>query len=107
MSGIIPPDRETPPQDATGIGTEERGFPDVRKATGDARLGAMLRDMRRDDGRGLKEAAHACGVSDSAMSAYEKGLVMPSVPVLARLSHYYGVSADALIRHLKDGNTAA
>jgi transcriptional regulator with XRE-family HTH domain len=43
------------------------------RGTGDARLGAMLKSMRRADGRGLKESAHACGVSVSAMSAYERG----------------------------------
>ena len=34
---------------------------------GDARLEAMLKAMRRADGRGLKESAHACGVSVSAV----------------------------------------
>jgi transcriptional regulator with XRE-family HTH domain len=63
--------------------------------------------MRRQDGQGLKESASACGVSVSAMSAYEKGAVMPSVAVLARLARYYGVSADKLIRHLGDRNAAA
>jgi transcriptional regulator with XRE-family HTH domain len=70
-------------------------------------LGALLREIRRQDGRGLKEAAYACGVSVSAMSAYEKGAVMPSVAVLARLARYYGVSADRLIRHLADDIPAA
>lgn len=75
-------------------------------ATGDERLGAMLKAMRRADGRGLKEAAHACKVTVSAMSAYERGEVLPRVPVLARLARYYGVSADRLIRHLADNMAA-
>jgi transcriptional regulator with XRE-family HTH domain len=74
-------------------------IPDNRK-TGDPTLGGWLRYYRRQDGRSLKETAHACGISVSALSAYEKGVVMPSVPVLAKLCRYYKVRADELIRHL-------
>ena len=52
MSGIIPPDHAIPPQDAPGSGTGKRHVPDARRATGDPRLGAMLKAMRRADGRG-------------------------------------------------------
>lgn len=112
MKDIIPREQPTPPAIAGCIGPREsddsgrveRGS--RSKATGDARLGAMLKAMRHADGRGLKEAAHACGVTVSAMSAYERGEALPSVPVLARLSCYYGVSADRLIRHLGDDPAA-
>jgi hypothetical protein len=72
VADIIPDAAATPPQDAPGAGTGEHHGPDVRRTTGDAELGRKLRALRRLDGRGLKESAHACGVSVSALSEYER-----------------------------------
>jgi transcriptional regulator with XRE-family HTH domain len=81
------------------------GIPDVRntrKATGDPVLGAWLREYRQKDGRALKEVAHACDVSVSALSEYERGKKLPSRRVLSRLARHYGVRVDHLVRHWGD-----
>lgn len=60
----------------------------------------MLKEMRENDGRGLKQPARFAGVSVSTLSDYEAGRRMPSVPVLASLCRFYGVRSEDLIGHL-------
>jgi Helix-turn-helix domain len=107
VSGIIPPDHDTPPQDALGAGTGKRGFPRARKATGDAELGRKLRKCRLEGGQGLKQPARFAGVAASTLSDYEVGRSGPSVIALKRLADCYGVSVDWLLKHLSGRDAAA
>ncbi len=61
-------------------------------------LGTRLRERRRELGRTLAEVAAAAGVSNGYLSAIEKGGSLPSLPVLARLSHALDVPLAEVLR---------
>lgn len=63
-----------------------------------ARVGARLRKRRTDAGRTLAEVAAAADVSVSYLSAVEKGSNVPSLPVLARITHALGVAIAEVLR---------
>ena len=63
-----------------------------------ARVGARLRKRRTDSGRTLAEVARAAEVSVSYLSAVEKGGNVPSLPVLARITHALGVPIADVLR---------
>lgn len=71
------------PQDAAGLGS---------------RLGARLRERRHELDRRLADVARAAGVSTGYLSAIEKGGSVPSLPVLARLSHALELSLAEMLR---------
>jgi transcriptional regulator with XRE-family HTH domain len=71
------------PLDAAGLGS---------------RLGARLRERRRELGRRLADVAQAADVSTGYLSAIEKGGSVPSLPVLARLSHALELSLAEMLR---------
>lgn len=72
-----------PTDDAAGLGT---------------RLGARLRERRRELGRRLVDIADAAGVSTGYLSSIEKGGSVPSLPVLARLAHALELSLAEMLR---------
>lgn len=57
-----------------------------------ARLGARLRARRTEIGRTLSDVARESGVSVSYLSAVENGGSVPSLPVLARITHALGIA---------------
>jgi transcriptional regulator with XRE-family HTH domain len=61
-------------------------------------LGQRMKDRRRELGRKLAEVAEAAGVSSGYLSAIEHGASVPSLPVLARLSHALELSLAELLR---------
>jgi transcriptional regulator with XRE-family HTH domain len=63
-----------------------------------ARVGARLRKRRTDTGRTLAEVARASEVSVSYLSAVEHGGSVPSLPVLARITHALGVGIADVLR---------
>jgi transcriptional regulator with XRE-family HTH domain len=62
------------------------------------RVGARLRKQRTDAGRTLAEVAAASDVSVSYLSAVEHGGSVPSLPVLARVTHALGVTIAEVVR---------
>jgi transcriptional regulator with XRE-family HTH domain len=62
------------------------------------RLGARLRARRRALRRTLADVAGEADVSVSYLSAVEKGINMPSLPVLARLVHALRLTLHELLR---------
>jgi transcriptional regulator with XRE-family HTH domain len=62
------------------------------------RLGARLRARRRALRRTLADVAGEADVSVSYLSAVEKGVNMPSLPVLARLVHALRLTLHELLR---------
>lgn len=63
------------------------------------RLGAHLREIRRQRGLSLHEVERLTGgeYKASALGAYERGERAISVPRLARLAEYYGVALEELL----------
>lgn len=76
------------------------------------RLGARLRARRLALGRTLADVAGEAELSVSYLSAVEKGINMPSLPVLARLVHALRLTLHELLReedrqHVRAGDMAA
>ena len=63
-----------------------------------SRLGARLKERRRDLGRTLADVAGAADVSSGYLSAIENGGSVPSLPVLARLAHALELSLAEILR---------
>lgn len=61
-------------------------------------FGERLKSARLGAGMSLRELASRAGVSAQAISKYERGLDMPSSPVLLRLAGALGVSVGVLLR---------
>lgn len=72
--------------------------PQVDAAGLGSRLGARLKKRRRELGRKLADVAQAADVSTGYLSAIEKGASVPSLPVLARLSHALQLSLAEMLR---------
>ena len=61
-------------------------------------LAARIRERRLELGRKLHEVAAAAGVSTSYLSSIENGGSVPSLPVLAQLSHALDLSLAEMLR---------
>jgi len=61
-------------------------------------LGERLKMARAMSGLALRDVAEKAGVSHMAISKYERGLDVPSSPVLLRLAEALGVKLDYLFR---------
>jgi excisionase family DNA binding protein len=64
--------------------------------TGSVNIGKRLRRHRHDAGLTLKQAASLVDVSFSHLSGIERGVANPSVALLERLAHLYGVQAKEI-----------
>jgi transcriptional regulator with XRE-family HTH domain len=62
-----------------------------------ARIGARLRNQRRNTGMTLAKLAEHSGVSVSYLSAVEKGVNLPSLQTLARIAEALGVTIPAVL----------
>lgn len=62
------------------------------------RVGRRLRDRRKGRGQTLAEVAQAAAVSVSYLSAVEKGVNQPSLPVLARIVHALDLAIADVLR---------
>lgn len=54
-------------------------------------MSPSLRDMRRDRGLTLEQAATQMGISRAALSLIELGRVRPTAPVAFRVAGFYGL----------------
>lgn len=63
-----------------------------------ARVGSRIRQRRRELGRKLGEVAASAGMSVGYLSSIENGGKIPSLPVLARLSHALDTSLAEMLR---------
>lgn len=64
------------------------------------RLGDILRIARGD--RRQLEISDAVGISDSALSTYERGEVLPSLRTLVKLLNVLGISPEEILAVLLD-----
>lgn len=61
-------------------------------------LGAMIASLRKENGMTQLELAEKMGVTDKAVSKWERDLSYPDVSSLPKLSEIFGVSLDRLIQ---------
>lgn len=61
-------------------------------------MGAMLAALRKGRGMTQAELAEQMGVTDKAVSKWERDISCPDVNVLPRLAELFGVSVDELLQ---------
>ena len=61
-------------------------------------LGRMIASLRKEQGMPQLELAERMGVTDKAVSKWERDLSCPSVDALPRLAELFGVSVDTLMQ---------
>ena len=69
-------------------------------------LGAMIASLRRESGMTQLELAEIMGVTDKAVSKWERELSCPDVASLPKLAETLGVSVDELMRTKTGGKRA-
>ena len=66
-------------------------------------MGAMLAALRKGRGMTQAELAEQMGVTDKALSKWERDISCPDVNVLPRLAELFGVSVDELLQARSGG----
>ena len=61
-------------------------------------LGAMIAELRKQHGMTQLELAEKMGVTDKAVSKWERDLSCPDVSSLPRLAEVFGISVDELMQ---------
>ncbi len=56
-----------------------------------------LKELRMEEGLTTKKLGEAIGVSDAAISRWERSLQIPNIVYLTALAKYFKVSADYLL----------
>lgn len=64
-------------------------------------LGTMIADLRKSRGMTQLELAAKLGVTDKAVSKWERDLSCPDINSLPKLAEVLGVSVDELLLHMK------
>lgn len=59
--------------------------------------GRYIKEVRTEKGLTQRALAKKCGFSDTVLSGYENGKIMPSVITLANIAEQLGVSIDRLV----------
>ena len=60
-------------------------------------IAERLRWLREVNEKSQQVVADTCGIHQTTLGEYERGLCMPSPEVLRTLADYYGVSLDYLL----------
>lgn len=71
------------------------------------KTGALIRALRREHGMTQSELAEKMGVTDKAVSKWERGCGAPDISLLPALAEALGVSARALLRGTAEENAPA
>ena len=61
------------------------------------KIGAFLRDLRKEKGLTQEELAEKFGVSSRSVSRWENGNTMPELGILVELAEYYEVDIKEVI----------
>ena len=64
----------------------------------DRTLGAAIARLRKERGLTQLELARQMGVTDKAVSKWERDLSCPDIASIPRLAEFFGVSADELLQ---------
>lgn len=62
-------------------------------------IGENLKLLRKRRGASQEEIASELGLTRSSYSGYENGVAEPNIETLIKISEYYDISLDKLIRH--------
>ena len=66
-------------------------------------FGGMVAALRREKGMTQAEVAQKMGVTDKAVSKWERDLSFPDVNTLPKLAELFGVTVDELLRAKAEG----
>lgn len=80
----------------------ERGNIDMKKQT----LGNMIANLRKEQGMTQLDLAEKMGVTDKAVSKWERDLSCPDVSSIPKLAEILGVTVDELMQSKSDGAKA-
>lgn len=80
----------------------ERGTTDMKKQT----LGNMIANLRKEQGMTQLDLAEKMGVTDKAVSKWERDLSCPDVSSIPKLAEILGVTVDELMQSKSDGAKA-
>lgn len=71
-----------------------------------ARISALIKAKRREDGVGLRDAAEASGVSASTLSRLERSAAtsLPDSGTLTKLANWLGLTLSSLLSDRKETN---
>lgn len=83
-------------------GHQRKGASDMKKQT----LGNRIAGLRKENGMTQLELAGRMGVTDKAVSKWERDLSCPDVNSIARLAGIFGVSVDELMQVMADAHQA-
>lgn len=59
--------------------------------------GELLKEIRIERGKTLKDIEKATGISNSNLSRWENNKVVPNIFFCEKLADYYGISLDELV----------
>ena len=68
-------------------------------------FGGMVAALRREKGMTQAELAEKMGVTDKAVSKWERDLSFPDVNTLPKLAELFGVTVDELLRAKAEGKS--
>lgn len=74
--------------------SKERSQENMRKKT----LGMMIANLRKENGMTQLELAEKMGVTDKAVSKWERDLSCPDINTLPMLAEVFGISVDELMQ---------
>ena len=61
-------------------------------------LGGMIASLRKEKGMTQAELAERMGITDKAVSKWERDLSCPDIATIPKLAEIFGVSADELLK---------
>ena len=70
-------------------------------------LGVMIAELRKQHGMTQAELAEKMGVTDKAVSKWERELSCPDINTLPKLADIFGVSVEELMQRKKSGQESA
>ena len=74
--------------------SKERGWEQMKKKT----LGMMISSLRKENGMTQLELAEKMGVTDKAVSKWERDLSCPDVNTIPKLAEVFNISVDELMQ---------
>ena len=83
--------------------SKEKGGKTVKNTT----LGMMIASLRKEKGMTQLELAEKMGVTDKAVSKWERDLSCPDVSTIPKLAELFGVSVDELMQVKTEPKTNA
>ena len=65
-------------------------------------LGEKIKELRKRDGRKQEDLANALGITNQAVSRWEKDGSYPDMEMIPAIANYFGISIDELFGYEND-----